>query len=47
MPAHPGFIVKRSYWRGLALSLSGNAIDLFMRVLGLSSDQATRQIADA
>jgi hypothetical protein len=44
LPAYPGLIVKDSYWRWPQRHLSGNAIDLFMRVLGLSFHQAMRQI---
>jgi hypothetical protein len=31
-----GFITKDSYWRTPECNLAGNAIDFFMRVLGLS-----------
>ena len=44
LPAYPGLIVKDSYWRWPERNLSGNAIDLFMHVLGLSFHQAMRQI---
>ena len=44
LPAYPGLIVKDSYWRWPQRNLSGNAIDFFMRVLGLSFHQAMRQI---
>ena len=44
LPAHPGLIVKNSYWRWPQRDLAGNAIDFFMRVLGLSFHDAMRQI---
>jgi hypothetical protein len=44
LPAHPGLIVKESYWRWPERNLAGNAIDFFMRVLGLSFHDAMRQI---
>lgn len=45
LPAYPGLIVKGSYWRWPERNLAGNAIDFFMRVLGLSFHEAMRQIA--
>lgn len=44
LPAYPGRIVKDSYWRWPQRDLEGNAIDFFMRVLGLSFHDAMRQI---
>lgn len=44
LPAYPGLIVKDSYWRWPERDLAGNAIDIFMRVLGLSFHDAMRQI---
>ena len=44
LPAYPGLIVKDSYWRWPERELAGNAIDFFMRVLGLSFHEAMRQI---
>ena len=37
-------LVKRHYWRWPSRGLAGNAIDFFMRVLGLSFNDAMRQI---
>ena len=44
LPAYPGLIVKDSYWRWPERNVAGNAIDFFMRVLGLSFHDAMRQI---
>ena len=44
LPAYPGLIVKDSYWRWPERDLAGNAIDFFMRVLGLSFHDAMRAI---
>lgn len=44
LPAYPGLIIKDSYWRWPERDLAGNAIDFFMRVLGLSFHDAMRQI---
>ena len=44
LPAHPGLIFKDSYWRWPERNLAGNAIDFFMRVLGMSFHDAMRQI---
>jgi len=46
LPAYPGLIVKDSYWRWPERDLAGNAIDLFMRVLGLSFHDAMRAITE-
>jgi hypothetical protein len=45
LPAFPGLIVKDSYWRWPQRELSGNTIDFFVKVLGLSFAEAMRQIA--
>ena len=44
LPNYPGLIVKDSYWRWPERNLAGNAIDFFMRVLGLSFHDTMRQI---
>ncbi len=44
LPAFPGLIVKDSYWRWPQRELSGNTIDFFVKVLGLSFADAMRQI---
>jgi len=44
LPAFPGLIVKDSYWRWPQRELSGNTIDFFVKVLGLSFAEAMRQI---
>jgi len=44
LAAYPGLLVKDSYWRWPQRDLAGNAIDFFMRVLGLSFHQAMLQI---
>lgn len=44
LPAYPGLILKDSYWRWPERDLAGNAIDFFMRVLGISFHDAMRQI---
>jgi hypothetical protein len=44
LPAHPGVIIKDSYWRWPERNLAGNAIDFFVQVLGLSFHDAMRQI---
>ena len=44
LPAYPGLIVKDSYWRWPQRELTGNAIDFFVKVLGLSFAEAMRQI---
>ena len=45
LAAYPGLLVKDSYWRWPEREMAGNAIDFFMRVLGLSFHDAMRQIA--
>jgi hypothetical protein len=42
--AYPDLIVKDSYWRCPERDVAGNAIDFFMRVLGLAFHDAMRQI---
>ena len=44
LPAFPGLIVKESYWRWPQRDLAGNAIDFFVKVLGLSFHDAMRKI---
>ena len=44
LPVFPGLIVKDSYWRWPQRDLAGNAIDFFVKVLGLSFTDAMRQI---
>ena len=44
LAAYPGLLVKECYWRWPERDWSGNAIDFFMRVLGLSFHDAMRQI---
>ena len=41
---YTGLLVKDSYWRWPERNLAGNAIDFFMRVLGLTFNDAMRQI---
>jgi hypothetical protein len=44
LAAFPGVLVKDSYWRWPQRNQAGNSIDFFVQVLGLSFDQAMRQI---
>lgn len=44
LPAHPGLILKDSYWRWPERNLAGNTIDLFTQVLGMSFHDAMRAI---
>jgi len=44
LSAYPGLIVKDSYWRWPQRELAGNTIDFFVQVLGLSFNDAMRQI---
>ena len=44
LPAFPGLILKDSYWRWPEKDKAGNTIDFFVQVLGLSFDDAMRQI---
>ena len=39
-----GLLIKDSYWRWPQRELAGNTIDLFVKVLGLSFNDAMRQI---
>ena len=47
LPAYPGLIIKDSYWRWPERDLAGNAVDFFMRVLGLSFHDAMRHTSPA
>jgi hypothetical protein len=42
---YPGLIVKDSYWRWPERDLSGNTIDLFTKVVGMSFQDSMRLIA--
>jgi hypothetical protein len=42
--AYPGLIAKESYWRWPERNLSGNAIDFFCQILGLSFHDAMTEI---
>ena len=44
LPFYKGLIVKDSYWRWPEQNKAGNAIDFFVQVLGLSFNEAMRQI---
>jgi hypothetical protein len=44
LPEFPGVIIKDSYWRWPEENRSGNAIDFFIVVLGLSFHDAMRQL---
>ena len=44
LAAYKGLLLKDSYWRWPARNLAGNAIDFFVQVLGLSFNDAMRQI---
>ena len=44
LSAHPGLLLKDSYWRWPQRDLAGNAIDLFVQVFGLSFHDAMRAI---
>jgi hypothetical protein len=44
LPDYSGLIVKDSYWRWPARDRAGNAIDFFVQVLGLSFNDAMREI---
>ncbi len=47
LPAHPGVIIKDSYWRWPQRELAGNTIDFFVQVLGLTFHNAMREITAA
>jgi hypothetical protein len=44
LPAFPGVIIKDSCWRWPKENRSGNAIDFFTVVLGLSFHDALREL---
>ena len=44
LAAYKGLLLKDSYWRWSERNLAGNAIDFFVKVLGLSFNDAMRQI---
>ena len=44
LAAYKGLLLKDSYWRWPQRNLAGNAIDFFVQVLGLSFNDAMRQI---
>ncbi len=44
LAAYKGLLIKDSYWRWPERNLGGNAIDFFVQVLGLSFNEAMRQI---
>ena len=44
LSAYPGLIVKDSYWRWPERNLSGNAIDFFVQVLGMSFHETMRHL---
>jgi hypothetical protein len=44
LPTHKGLLLKASYWRWPERDLAGNTIDFFVKVLGLSFNDAMRQI---
>ena len=41
---HPGLLLKEHYWRWPERGQAGNTIDFFVQILGMSFDQAMRQI---
>ncbi len=41
---YKGLILKSSYWRWPEQNQAGNAIDFYMKVLGLSFDQAMKEL---
>ena len=44
LAAYKGLLIKDSYWRWPERNLGGNAIDFFVKVLGLSFNDAMRHI---
>lgn len=44
MADYPGLIIKDSYWRWPERELAGNAIDFGVKILGLSFNDAMREI---
>ena len=47
LPAHPGLIIKESYWPWPQRNLAGNTIDFIVQVLGLTFHNAMREITAA
>ena len=47
LTAHPGLIIKDSYWPWPQRNLAGNTIDFFVQVLGLTFHNAMREITAA
>jgi hypothetical protein len=47
LPAHPGLMIKDSYWRWPERNLAGNTIDFYVQVLGLTFHNAMREITAA
>jgi hypothetical protein len=41
---YKGLLVKASYWRWPERDLAGNAIDFYVKVLGLSFNQAMQEL---
>jgi hypothetical protein len=41
---YQGLLLKASYWRWPERDLAGNAIDFYVKVLGLSFNQAMREL---
>jgi hypothetical protein len=46
LAAYKGLLIKDSYWRWPQRQLAGNAIDFFVQVLGLTFNEAMRQITE-
>jgi hypothetical protein len=44
--SYKGLVLKASYWRWPDRDLAGNAIDFYVRVLGLSFHDAMKEITD-
>jgi len=44
--AYKGLLIKDSYWRWPERNQAGNTIDFFVQVLGLSFNDAMRQITE-
>ena len=47
LTAHPGLLIKDSYWRWPEQNKSGNTLDLLTQILGLSFHQAMQAIFPA
>jgi hypothetical protein len=45
LASHKGLLIKHSYWRWPERNLAGNTIDFFVQILGLSFNDAMRQIS--